>query len=76
MVTAKPELDLKETRVTKAALKEGGNEIHADIKRNYPKGITEGNLAIVTGGNLGCKEIFIGTLPNYTEDPNAANKVC
>uniref|UniRef100_A0A8B8E6G0 Poly [ADP-ribose] polymerase n=1 Tax=Crassostrea virginica TaxID=6565 RepID=A0A8B8E6G0_CRAVI len=75
VVTAKPELDLKETRVTKAALKEGGNEIHADIKRNYPKGITEGNLAIVTGGNLGCKEIFIGTLPNYTEDPNAANKV-
>ena len=76
MVTSHPNLDLNETQVTKAALKEGGEAIQADIKRSYPQGITEGNLAIVTGGNLGCKEIFIGTLPKYTQDPNAANKVC
>lgn len=75
MVTAKSDLDLSQTAVTKAIMKEGGDSIQAEIKTNYPKGITVENLAIVSSGNLGCKEIYIGTLPIYKEDANAAAKV-
>lgn len=75
VVTAKNDLDLSQTVVTKAVMKEGGDSIQADIRSNYPNGITVGNLAIVSSGNLGCKEIYIGTLPIYQEDTNAAGKI-
>lgn len=76
MVTAKNDLDLGQTAVTKAIMKEGGDSIQAEIRTNYPNGITTGNLAIVGSGKLDCKEIYIGTLPIYKEDANAAAKVC
>jgi hypothetical protein len=75
VLTAYPDLDMNKTQVTKAVLKEGGAAIQLEISRSYPNGIKEGDLAIVKGGNLPCKEIYIGTLPKYSSDPNTAEKV-
>ncbi|XP_056005276.1 protein mono-ADP-ribosyltransferase PARP14-like isoform X3 [Ostrea edulis] len=74
VLTAYPDLNLNKTQVTKAVLKEGGGMIQMDICNNYPNGIKEGDVAIVGSGNLPCKEIYIGTLPKYSSDPNTADK--
>ncbi|XP_061194327.1 protein mono-ADP-ribosyltransferase PARP14-like [Saccostrea echinata] len=74
VVSAHPDLDLSRTQVTQAVMKEGGSKIQQDLRGSYPNGIKVGDLAIVTAGNLPCKEVYIMTLPKYNEDPKTAEK--
>ena len=46
-------------------LKAGGKQIQKELDKNYPKGISPGDIAETSGGSLNCNAVFHGTLPYW-----------
>ncbi|XP_052266746.1 protein mono-ADP-ribosyltransferase PARP14-like isoform X2 [Dreissena polymorpha] len=70
-----PKLNLKGGPATQALLKAGGQQLQTDCDRLYPKGIKEGELAIIGGGQLKCEQIYLTTLPTWKEASSNGCKV-
>ncbi|KAL4231447.1 Poly (ADP-ribose) polymerase [Mactra antiquata] len=52
------ELDLKKGALSNALLRAGGDVIQDECNQNYPNGISPGEVAVTSGGNLACTYIF------------------
>lgn len=46
-----------------------------DLQRKYPEGIKLGGVAVSTGGNLHCQEIYHGVLCKWESDHEIAKRV-
>ncbi|XP_053400000.1 uncharacterized protein LOC123557665 isoform X2 [Mercenaria mercenaria] len=70
-------LDLKEGAASRSLLKKGGNSIQQECQSKYSNGITEGEIAITTAGNLQCQQIYHTCLPPWNGGKNkmAAQKL-
>jgi len=63
--TTSRDLTLAAGMVSHSLLKEGGQTLQNECNQNYPNGIKEGEVAETSGGNLACKAVFHGCLPNW-----------
>ena len=61
-----PSLDLgSSSGLAASLLKAGGKQIQKELDKNYPKGISPGDIAETSGGSLNCNAVFHGTLPYW-----------
>lgn len=63
--TASKELNLSHGLVSASISKTGGDSIQQECKTKYPDGINFGEIAITGGGNLACKIVCHGALPQW-----------
>ena len=68
-------LDLKVGTLSRSLLKVGGETILQELQRKYSDGIKLGEIAVSTGGNLLCNEIFHGVLVKWDKGQGTAEKV-
>lgn len=71
MNTTSRDLTLAAGMVSNSLLKEGGQMLQNECNQNYPNGIKEGEVAKTSGGNLACKAVFHGCLPNWEFDQSS-----
>ena len=67
------DLHLNRGKSSKSLLDVGGQGLMAEIETRYPNGVKHGEVAIISGGNLQCQELYLGYLPGW-KDGNG--KVC
>ncbi|KAK3597792.1 hypothetical protein CHS0354_006160 [Potamilus streckersoni] len=65
-------LVLSQSGACAALLCVGGQTLQDECKVNYPNGIKHGQIAIIGGGNLKCKHVFLTTLPKYDDNGEKA----
>lgn len=65
--TASKELNLSNGLVSASISKIGGDSIQQECKTKYPDGINFGEIAITGGGNLACKIVCHGALPQWDQ---------
>ncbi|XP_052223868.1 protein mono-ADP-ribosyltransferase PARP14-like [Dreissena polymorpha] len=58
--TTSTNLDLRNGAVSKTILKQAGPEIQQALKLNYPKGLSDGGVAVTKGYNLKCAHVIHG----------------
>ena len=63
-------LKLNEGAVSKSLLKKGGKSIQQECSSKYSDGISEGDIAITSGGKLQCKKIYHTYLPPWNGGKN------
>ena len=64
--SASNDLDLGRGKASLALLKAGGSSIQADCNQKYPNGISVGEVAVTTAGDLKCKNILHICLEAYS----------
>ncbi|XP_060082622.1 protein mono-ADP-ribosyltransferase PARP15-like [Ylistrum balloti] len=60
------ELKLDKGIASKCLLEAAGDKIQSECDRDYPNGISHGDLAVTSGGNLSCQKIYHVCLPKWT----------
>ncbi|XP_046558431.1 LOW QUALITY PROTEIN: protein mono-ADP-ribosyltransferase PARP14-like [Haliotis rubra] len=61
--SANNSLDLSNGAVSKSILKAAGNTIQQELLAKYPQGIQTGDVAVSSGGNLGCRVYHVCLSP-------------
>jgi O-acetyl-ADP-ribose deacetylase (regulator of RNase III) len=69
------ELNLRIGRLSKAIVKDGGDEIESKLEELYPNGILRGEIAESKAGNLKCKAIYHGVLVDWDNGQGHAEMV-
>lgn len=64
-------LKLRNGGMSEAILEEAGEELQEECDSDYPNGIKIGEIAVTGSYNLGCKEIYHGTLPKWDKNKAA-----
>lgn len=59
------DLHLNRGKSSKTLLDKGGQGLMAEIETKYPNGSQPGELATISGGSLGCQELYLGYLPDW-----------
>ncbi|XP_033757570.1 protein mono-ADP-ribosyltransferase PARP14-like [Pecten maximus] len=54
--------------LSSSLLKYGGQSLQTECTQRYPRGISPGDVAITTGGNLQCKNVYHGTFDSWGND--------
>ncbi|KAJ8317330.1 hypothetical protein KUTeg_005234 [Tegillarca granosa] len=64
--TTSPNLNLSSGKTCRSLSNAaGGNTLQRNCDTKYPQGIKEGEIASVKGGNLHCKKVYFGVLPQW-----------
>ena len=58
-------LDLRNGAVSASLLRAGGDSLQQELNKNYPKGLSDEEIAISSGGNLKCRNVLHGSLMNW-----------
>ena len=64
MNSAPNNLQLASGQMSAALLKAAGSTIQQECTSAYPVGLQDGEVAITTGGNLACKQIYHAVCPH------------
>ncbi|OWF51697.1 Poly [ADP-ribose] polymerase 14 [Mizuhopecten yessoensis] len=60
-----PNLDLDGTVMSKGLSQAAGPSVQQECNDKYPRGITAGDVAVTTGGQLNCNHIYHVTIPKW-----------
>ena len=66
--TTAKNLDLQNGAVSKSILSNAGQQIQDELKRSFPKGIQNGEIAVTNGYRLLCKHVFHGSIISWDEN--------
>ncbi|XP_046570910.1 protein mono-ADP-ribosyltransferase PARP14-like [Haliotis rubra] len=69
------DLNMSVGAVSRCLLEAGGKAIQTACKEKYPSGLKTGHVAVTTGGNLRCKEIYHGILQAWNNGKDAPDLV-
>ena len=62
MNSTNPEMNFTQGGVSQAIYRMGGPDLEKECRKNYPKGIQLGEVAVTKGHRLRCKELYHITL--------------
>lgn len=65
MTTSTRGLDLSKGTLSNSVLEAAGPTLQDECKRNYPKGIQHGNIAVLDPADLECQKVYCGALPRF-----------
>ena len=58
-------MDFSRGTLSKKMETAAGSSLQDDSKKNYPKGIQHGEIAVLGPGHLKCKAVYCGSLPRF-----------
>lgn len=63
-------IDLDKGSLSKAITKAAGSKVAEECRRDYPSGVSEGNVVITSAGNLKCEKICHACVPPHEQKSN------